>query len=338
MRRIFFLLSACLVTSLILTPSAMAQQGPECPTNQVNVLLENEEFICVPGASAERTPAQNEAVANDPRPNAETPLIEKPRFCDEFYGSQASAQEFFEDVVLHRDDNLASNIASNLDPDNDGVACEGLLPDGQEDTGAENQEFTPERADICDGLFPASPPNSNVPGEGDLECFETAEQAKTFAETGVDFRSGAKTPQCDLSEGCFLSGNGSPEEIVGGTGPDYIGSSGGGDALYGLGGDDWLEGGDGNDLVLGDEPLTTDDGDDFVTGGTGDDQVLGAAGNDYVSGDAGNDTLEGGSGNDYVYAADGEFDRVSGGPGNDLCVVDSGDDVNGCEEVYTVQE
>lgn len=335
MRRIFLIFSACLAMSLMFAPTATAQQGPECPKNEVNVLLENGEFICVPGGSAERTPAQDEAVENDPRPNAETPLIEKPRFCDDFYGSQASAQEFFEDVVLPRDDNLASNIASNLDPDNDGVACEGLLPDGQEGPEAGSQEFTPERADICDGLFPAKPPNSNVPGEGDLECFETAEQAKTFAETGVDPRSDAKTPQCDLSEGCFLSGDGSPEEIVGGTGPDYIGGGSGSDALYGLSGDDWLEGGDGDDLVLGDEPLTAADGDDLVVGGTGDDQVLGAAGNDYVSGDAGNDTLEAGSGNDYVYAADGEFDRVSGGPGNDVCVVDRDDEVNGCEEVYT---
>lgn len=332
MRRIFLLLSACLVASLMLAPSATAataQQGPECPTNQVNVLLEDGEFICVPGGSAERTPAQDEAVANDPRSNAETPLIERPRNCDEFYGSQASAQEFFEDVVLPRDDILASNIASNLDPDNDGVACEGLLPEGQEGTGAENQEFTPERADICDGLYPATPPNPDVPGEGGLECFETAEQAKTFAETGVDPRSANKTPQCDLPEGCFLSGGDSPEEIVGGAGPDYVGGGGGDDALFGAGNDDWLDGGAGDDLVIG------NDGDDLVDGGSGDDRVLGDAGNDYVSGFTGSDYLAAGSGNDYIYAADGEFDRVSGGPGYDVCVVDTDDDVSECEEVYT---
>lgn len=133
MKRIFLLLSACIVVSLAFAPAAMAQQGPECPTNQVNVLLENGEFICVPGGSAERTPAQDEAVANDPRSNAETPLIERPRNCDEFYGSQASAQEFFENVTP--DDEF------NLDPDNDGIACEGLLPGGQE--GASEQYDTP---------------------------------------------------------------------------------------------------------------------------------------------------------------------------------------------------
>ena len=132
MKRIFLLLSACLVVSLALAPAASAQQGPECPTDQVNVLLENEEFICVPGGAAEQTPAQAEAVANDPRSNAETPIIERPRNCDEFYGSQASAQEFFEDVTP--DDQF------NLDADNDGVACEGLLPGGQE--GASEQYDT----------------------------------------------------------------------------------------------------------------------------------------------------------------------------------------------------
>lgn len=174
MRRVFLLLSACLIMSLVLAPSAVAQQGPACPIDQVNVLLENGEFTCVPGGSAERTPAQDEAIANDPRSNAETPLIESPRNCDEFYGSQASAQEFLEDVTP--DDEF------NLDADNDGIACEGLLPNGQE--GAQDQGFTPQRAEICQGLFPAKPPNSNVPGEGDLECFETAEQAGAFAETG----------------------------------------------------------------------------------------------------------------------------------------------------------
>lgn len=321
MRRIFLLLSTCLVMSLMFAPLAMAQRGPECPTNQVNVLLENGEFICVPGGSAERTPAQEEAVANDPRPNAETPLIEKPRNCDEFYGSQASAQEFFEEVT--------PEDQFNLDKDNDGIACEGLLPNGQEDTGAENQEFTPERAEICDGLYPATPPDPEVLGEGGLECFETAEQAKTFAATGVDPRSANKTPQCDLPEGCFLSGNDSPEEIVGGAGPDYVGGGGGDDALFGADNHDWLDGGAGDDLVIG------NDGDDLVDGGSGDDRVLGNAGNDYVSGFTGSDYLAAGGGSDYIYATDGEFDRVLGGPGNDVCVVDPDDDVSECEETYT---
>ena len=134
-------------------------------------------------------------------------------------------------------------------------------------------------------------------------------------------------PQCFLLEGCFLSGDGSSETIVGGIGPDYIIGGGGDDALHGLGAGDWLDGGAGDDLVRGSA------GDDLVDGGSSDDLVIGGDGNDYVSGYLGSDALNGGGGSDYIYAADGEFDRVSGGPGYDVCVVDEEDDVNGCEEV-----
>ncbi len=158
----------------------------------------------------------------------------------------------------------------------------------------------------------------------------------TTISTSVDFGSdepsegpSQEQPQCFLPEGCFLSGDGSPQEIFGGIGPDYIVGGGGDDALYGLGNDDWLDGGSGDDLVLG------DDGDDLVDGGSDNDLVRGDNGDDYVTGFTGNDTLEAGSGNDYIYAADGEFDRVSGGPGYDVCVVDTGDFVSGCEEAYT---
>lgn len=134
-------------------------------------------------------------------------------------------------------------------------------------------------------------------------------------------------PQCFLPEGCFLSGDGSHEEIVGGAGPDYIIGGAGYDTLYGLGAGDWLDGGSGDDAVRGNA------GDDLVDGGSGNDLVIGNDGNDYVTGYLGSDTLNGGGGSDYIYAADGEFDRVSGGPGYDVCIVDEGDRVTGCEEV-----
>ena len=158
----------------------------------------------------------------------------------------------------------------------------------------------------------------------------------TTISTSVDFGSepNGEQPQegqsqCFLPEGCFLSGDGSDETIVGGIGPDYIIGGGGGDALYGLGAGDWLDGGAGDDLVRG------GDGDDLVDGGSGNDLVRGNDGNDYVTGFTSNDILEAGGGSDFIYAADGEFDRVSGGPGYDVCVVDEEDDVTGCEEVYT---
>lgn len=111
-----------MLAMLVFAPAAGAQQGPSCPVNQVNVLLESGEFICVPEGAAEQTPEQLEAVTNDPRGNAETPIIERPRNCDEFGGSQASAQQFLE--------NVTPNDEFNLDPDNDGLACEELLDGG----------------------------------------------------------------------------------------------------------------------------------------------------------------------------------------------------------------
>lgn len=157
------------------------------------------------------------------------------------------------------------------------------------------------------------------------ETINLDEDTTISARTGFD----GPQPRCFLPEGCFISGDGSSETLAGGIGPDYIIGGGGDDALYGLGAGDWLDGGAGDDLVRG------GDSDDLVDGGTGNDLVRGDDGNDYVSGFTGNDALYGGVGSDFIYAADGEFDRVSGGRGYDVCVVDEGDDVSGCEEVYT---
>ncbi len=151
---------------------------------------------------------------------------------------------------------------------------------------------------------------------------ESAEENENGGEPEVQ-------AQCFLPEGCFLSGDGSDETIVGGYGPDYIIGGAGDDAVHGLGGGDWLDGGAGDDLVRG------NGGDNLVDGGSGHDLVIGGDGNDYVTGYTGNDILNAGGGSDYIYAADGEFDEVSGGPGYDVCVVDADDDdVRGCEEVY----
>jgi Ca2+-binding RTX toxin-like protein len=159
----------------------------------------------------------------------------------------------------------------------------------------------------------------------------------TTISTRVDFGSepNREQPQCFLPEGCFISGDGNDETLIGGIGPDAILGGGGHDWINGLGGDDWLDGGAGDDLVRG------EDGDDLVDGSTGNDFVSGGAGNDYVTGYLGNDRIAGGPGNDFVYAADGQFDVVSGGPGYDVCVVDWFDELtgeatpgHGCEELY----
>lgn len=159
------------------------------------------------------------------------------------------------------------------------------------------------------------------------EIITLTEDRTISIRVNFDSEPNQEQPQCFLPGGCFISGDGSDETLVGGIGPDIIIGGGGDDALHGLGGGDWLDGGAGDDLVLG------QDGDDLVDGGSGNDQVRGGAGNDYVTGFTGNDALYGGAGNDFIYAADGEFDRVLGGSGDDVCVVDEEDDVAECEEI-----
>lgn len=156
----------------------------------------------------------------------------------------------------------------------------------------------------------------------------TATAALTQEENDNGEGSGDEQERCFIPEGCETSGDASDETIVGGIGPDYIVGGGGDDVIRGLSNDDWLDGGAGDDLVRGNA------GDDLVDGGSGNDLVIGGDGNDYVTGYIGNDTLYGGGGDDYIYAADDTFDRVSGGPGYDVCVVDEGDYMTGCEEVY----
>jgi hypothetical protein len=163
MRRVFLLLSACLVMSLVLAPSAIAQSVENGPTS-----YDISEF----------------------NPNG-------PCFDPESASSVSGVPvEDLANAFLNRNDPPGTPISSPLDPDGDGIACNSLTQEEAKELGRDayilsesedgytNQGFTLQRAEICQGLFPAKPPNSNVPGEGDLKCFETAEQAKTFAETG----------------------------------------------------------------------------------------------------------------------------------------------------------
>ncbi|WP_299547264.1 hypothetical protein [uncultured Tateyamaria sp.] len=70
----------------------------------------------------------------------------------------------------------------------------------------------------------------------------------------------------------------------------------GNDSLEGFAGDDWLKGGRGNDQLLG---------------GDGADRLEGGRGNDRLFDGKGQDTLIGGRGSDvFVFAADGDTDRI----------------------------
>ncbi len=76
MRRLLYLTSLSMVVTLLIAPAALAQQGSECPTGEVSVLRPSGEFICVPENVEDQTPEEIEAVVEDPRPNAETPIVE----------------------------------------------------------------------------------------------------------------------------------------------------------------------------------------------------------------------------------------------------------------------
>jgi Ca2+-binding RTX toxin-like protein len=74
-----------------------------------------------------------------------------------------------------------------------------------------------------------------------------------------------------------------------------------------------LEGGSLNDVLYGDDGPNTiwaRDGDDEVRGFGGDDVLVGNTGNDHVYGGPGRDILRGGGGYDWLYAKDGQADRV----------------------------
>ena len=213
-----------------------------------------------------------------------------------------------------------------LDQDGDGVYTVSLPIERGAEHGAVIERLDPISAEP---LAPVTA--STIKDFGSVEFNEDKVFRANVSFCGGEDNNGEEPeqqPQCFLPEGCFLSGDGSDEAIVGGIGPDYIIGGGGHDAVHGLGGGDWLDGGAGDDLVRG------NDGDDLVDGGSGHDLVRGNDGNDYVTGFTGNDILDAGGGSDFIYAADGEFDKVSGGPGYDVCVVDEEDRVTGCEEVY----
>ena len=102
-----------------------------------------------------------------------------------------------------------------------------------------------------------------------------------------------------------ITGTGSSETLVGGTGDDRI---------YGLNGNDTLDGGAGNDLLEG------GNGNDVLIGGAGDDSLRGGDGDDVLDGGAGIDSLHGGHGNDTYYIRD-LYDHVHDSGGNDTAIV-----------------
>lgn len=116
------------------------------------------------------------------------------------------------------------------------------------------------------------------------------------------------------------------DHVFGGRGNDTIYGGAGSDLILGGPGDDGVRAGDGRDRVFAGR------GDDKIAGGEGNDKIAGGPGNDKIAGEAGRDLLLGGPGNDFIYAADGEADRVNCGPGRDRYTADDIDSVaDNCE-------
>lgn len=107
-----------------------------------------------------------------------------------------------------------------------------------------------------------------------------------------------------------LTGDSSPNDIVGTDGADVIRGLGGGDDLYGRAGNDIIRGGAGRDDIEGEE------------------------GNDRLFGGPGEDDIYGGPGNDRIRAVDRHHDDIECGPGFDRVWANPGDDVAAdCERV-----
>jgi Ca2+-binding RTX toxin-like protein len=74
-------------------------------------------------------------------------------------------------------------------------------------------------------------------------------------------------------------------------------------------------------------------GNDVLRGHDGFDDMSGGGGGDVLTPLGGRDRARAGAGADLIRAADGRKDNVACGPGRDKAIVDSHDDVRGCERV-----
>ena len=151
MRKLLLLAALCMLGMLALASTALAQQGLACPGNQVNVLRPSGEYICVPPNIDQQTPEQIQAVNEDPRPNAETPIVENQGIpapgtltpaqeaaqqgqttssttpsvsCEEFVSAAGNPSQFQAQQFYDFEATPAQQAA--LDTDNDGFACDSL--------------------------------------------------------------------------------------------------------------------------------------------------------------------------------------------------------------------
>lgn len=140
-----------------------------------------------------------------------------------------------------------------------------------------------------------------------------------------------------------IVGTASTDTLLGNDGPNTITTRGGADTVSGRGGPDVLEGdaggesllgGEGDDVIRGrggPDSLSGGGGDDTLNGGAQDDTLTGGSGEDSLVGEAGVETYDGGLDADAITAADGLAEKVACGDGVDSALVDTVDQVTGCE-------
>jgi Ca2+-binding RTX toxin-like protein len=124
-----------------------------------------------------------------------------------------------------------------------------------------------------------------------------------------------------------ITGTNAGESLIGTPDDDSIHAAGGNDFVYGDDGDDSTLGGLGNDII------ETSNGDDNNNGGPGNDTLY----EDFFSGEGAGDAdvVGGAAGSDEITVADGDPDDLAaGGLGFDECVIDEGDAVSSCEDVF----
>lgn len=170
---------------------------------------------------------------------------------------------------------------------------------------------------------------------GDASDFAAAGFNLTVGTSGNDSLdlSGETTPQAIIGLGGndTIDGGSSDDLICGGDGDDDINGGSGGDTILGQDGNDTISGGLGGDLISGNagvDVLHGEGGADTIFGGSGNDTITGGDGNDTLGGSSGFDQISGEDGDDVISGGSDSDGLISGGLGNDAVNGGGGDDNN----------
>jgi Ca2+-binding RTX toxin-like protein len=266
--------------------------------------------------------------------------------------------------VLPSNDNLTSNVNSNISGSSSAPTAKGDSSAGEEDGETDDDDAPSSNRRpvvakpvvlydqfacmavmiaLADLLRGASDP------DGDLLQVRNATASSgelRLTDGGYQYHSekaGNVTITYKISDGQFevlqtatfnvlekppIIGTTGDDNLLGTECEDRIFGDAGNDQIDGRAGDDEIVGGDGNDHIVGgdgDDVMFGNEGDDIIFGGLGNDTLFGGEGEDRLFGGAGNDLIRGGLGNDRL-AGDSGNDVLLGGSGNDLILDGDGSD------------